>query len=122
MHDLCRSSPQASARRLLDIGNDPLGQPVEVFIRQRAFRRLDRHFDGNRFLALAERCAFKDIEDIDRADQLAVGRRCGADDRTRFDCLVDHECEVAAHGLEGRKLQNRLGLGRLLLRLGMAST
>jgi hypothetical protein len=62
------SSPQHPARRLAHAFHNPLAQRLKLRLIQRLLDRLDCHFNGDGFLAFAERGAFELIEDVERRD------------------------------------------------------
>src|SRR5690606_35400369 len=86
-----KSGAQHAARSLDYIGDDLASQRLEVLVGQGLVDRLDQHFDGDRLAAFTERGTLEDVEDIDAGDQLAVGARCGLDDRPGLHAAVDHE-------------------------------
>ena len=92
-----RSAPPVFLR---DLGHDPCGDRIDLLIGQGLFARLDRHRDGDRFLAVVDALAFVDVEHRDIGDQLLVDALRGSHDVAGLDAAIDDEGEIARHRLE----------------------
>src|SRR5690242_6287020 len=64
--------PQHTACALAHLGDDLLGERLDLLVRHGFLARLDRHCDRDRLLARFDAGAFVDIEQRHTGDQLAV--------------------------------------------------
>src|SRR5262245_4359337 len=87
--------PQRPARRLYHLRHDLPPDRIDLVVGQRAFGRLQRNFDRDRFLVGAQRVALEKVEDRNSGNQLLVGALGGAQHYRRVDRAVEQEGEVA---------------------------
>src|SRR6185295_4557411 len=69
-----RSTAQHAAGALGDLGDDLVGERVDLRLGHGLVARLDRHRDGDRFLAGLDALALVHVEHRDAGDQLAIHR------------------------------------------------
>ncbi len=112
------SPPQHAASALADLGDDLCGDRVDLLVGHGLFAGLQRHGDGDRFLAGIDALALVEVEHGHVGDELAVDAQRRALDIGGLHRAVDDESEVALDRLELRELEHGLGARGLGLRLG----
>src|SRR5262245_35468601 len=101
------SRSQHTACALAHLGDDLLGERLNLLVRHGLLARLDRHCDRDRLLTGLDAGAFVEVEQRHASDQLAVDVLRRAHEVAGLYVAIDHEREVALDRLERRKLECR---------------